>query len=487
MNTYGIRGGRHTRRFIITLAVILTISAGAFYTVSVPHPWQTALLRYTLFGVFLGVSFAMALYNMFLYAFVARERAYLLFAATCFAMLIRFSLHEEGILSLLLNPYPPYLGRVGISMVTVQASFGIWFAIETLRLKIPKNVGLFCSACLFISFIGPFLFDIPFYLFIGLVPLCLVVVTALRAPGVRANPYRLTLVAGISLFILWTLLGFTGIFNGMFIAGFFPWLFFFFTQIILLSVEFSEIRKRDRELSESNALLESLSRVKSEFFSNISHEIKTPLTVIATDIALAGKYVRRGESAEAIKLLDDATAEVMRTASFVTDALRFARDQEKADGMEVFDFGAMLKDTLAVFTPFARLNGNALTLDMDGNHTAGAGAFTIYGSADLLGSAVVNLLTNTNNHTKNGHIRVAVEVITSELRVSIQDNGTGIPPGLLPHVFERGATDGGGTGLGLAIVKSIISQHDGHIAIDSVYGEGTTVTFTLPRAEEATV
>ena len=63
--------------------------------------------------------------------------------------------------------------------------------------------------------------------------------------------------------------------------------------------------------------------------------------------------------------------------------------------------------------------------------------------------------------------------------VTVSDNGEGVKPELLPHIFERGVSDGG-TGLGLPICKEVIDAHNGKIFIESEYGMGTAVTFTLP-------
>lgn len=465
------------KRFVITMSVILLISAGAFWLISVPHPWQTELFRYALFGVFLGISFMLALYHLFLYAFVARERAYLLFAGTCVVMLLRFTLLDNGLISLLPVAYPAFLYPVCASLLTVHAAFGVWFSHEALQLPMGKVRGILYGVCFGISILGPFFISRPYYLVFGVVPIIMTVVAALKTPRVRGNPYRVAYVAGLAFFVLFTAIGVAEPFKDLFIVGVFPWLFFFLTQAVLLSVEFSETRQREREMAESNALLENLSRVKSEFFSNISHEIKTPLTVIATDVALTGRYIQRGEYDEALALLDNAQAEVLHTADFVTDALRFARNQEVSSTMERFDFGAVIKTTLAVFEPFARVRDNAL------QGTNGA-ALEVYGNADLLGSAMVNLLTNANNHTKGGVIRVEGAAHEGGVRVTVSDNGSGITEELLPSVFERGVTDGGGTGLGLAIVRSIIEQHGGGIWIESEYGAGTRVTFTLPGAKE---
>lgn len=85
-----------------------------------------------------------------------------------------------------------------------------------------------------------------------------------------------------------------------------------------------------------------------------------------------------------------------------------------------------------------------------------------------------------NNHGKNGTINVKWSAEKGVCRLTVCDNGSGISPELLPHVFERGVTDGNGTGLGLVIVKNVVKLHGGEVAIESEAGKGTAVTLMFP-------
>jgi signal transduction histidine kinase len=99
-----------------------------------------------------------------------------------------------------------------------------------------------------------------------------------------------------------------------------------------------------------------------------------------------------------------------------------------------------------------------------------------------------NLLGNAVKFTEKGRIRVEVTAGEREVRISVSDEGRGISPEHLPHLFERywqaragGAT---GAGLGLYIARGIIEAHGGRIWADSIPGKGTTISFTLARARE---
>jgi two-component system sensor histidine kinase VicK len=112
----------------------------------------------------------------------------------------------------------------------------------------------------------------------------------------------------------------------------------------------------------------------------------------------------------------------------------------------------------------------------------------ILGDRDRIEQVILNVIGNAVKYTpEGGRIRIKGSSENRRAVLSISDNGIGIPEEDLPRVFERfyrvdkaRSRDLGGTGLGLSIAKQIIEAHDGTIAIDSRYGEGTTVTITLP-------
>ena len=114
----------------------------------------------------------------------------------------------------------------------------------------------------------------------------------------------------------------------------------------------------------------------------------------------------------------------------------------------------------------------------------------VVGDKDRFQQVFWNLLANAIKFTpKKGRIHTVIKRVDSHVEISVSDTGQGIAPEFLPHIFERfyradrsrtGAT--GGSGLGLSIVKAIIQAHGGTIWAESIPGEGTRITFTLPLA-----
>ena len=215
-----------------------------------------------------------------------------------------------------------------------------------------------------------------------------------------------------------------------------------------------------------------------EMVGNISHEMKTPLTIIAADIQIAEQFMDDGNIIGAKELLREAWQETMQTANLVTDTLTFSRSRNELKPMEIFGSGAIIEATLAIFEPTVKKQGNTLVRDI----TKPA---QMYGNPDMLSVALVNLLLNANRHTSGSFIHVEWAMDGDNYRLTVRDNGSGIAPEMLPRVFERGVSGGNSTGLGLSIVKRVTELHGGNVHIESETGKGTAVTLTFPaRTEE---
>lgn len=113
----------------------------------------------------------------------------------------------------------------------------------------------------------------------------------------------------------------------------------------------------------------------------------------------------------------------------------------------------------------------------------------IVADRERIEQVVVNILSNAVKYTPaGGHVRLAACMVgTNRVRITVEDDGVGIPAADVPRLFERfyrvdkaRSRAAGGTGLGLAIAKEIVEQHEGKIALASEYGKGTTVTIVLP-------
>jgi len=241
---------------------------------------------------------------------------------------------------------------------------------------------------------------------------------------------------------------------------------------------------------------EELNRAKNEFLSIVSHELKTPLTVIRLHAqSLLRRERRRRGVATAEAGRPDLRDLIGRVAIIDEQAKRMARlveqlvDLTRGDALEfplqceIVDLVALTRHVVDQFRPLAP----------DGAFAFSSERSEILVSADpiRLEQVLQNLLGNALKYSpEGGEIRVALAVREIEVVCSIQDQGIGLPAAELPYVFDRfyrasnaTATQISGLGLGLYLSREIIHRHGGRIWAESTEGQGSTFSFSLPLAQ----
>jgi two-component system, OmpR family, phosphate regulon sensor histidine kinase PhoR len=230
--------------------------------------------------------------------------------------------------------------------------------------------------------------------------------------------------------------------------------------------------------------LKSLERVRRDFVANVSHELKTPITTIKGFLeTLKEGALKDPESAE--RFLDIVIRHTDRLAMIIEDLLILSRiEQETEKGGISLGESSVRKVLDAVANGYewqARDKGVGISVLCDENL---AGRI----NSRLLEQALSNMVDNAIKFSPTGTtVTLAAEEVDQELRISVQDQGCGIPKEHLTRVFERfyrvdkgRSRDRGGTGLGLAIAKHVINAHRGHIELRSSPGTGSTFTVHLP-------
>ena len=213
-----------------------------------------------------------------------------------------------------------------------------------------------------------------------------------------------------------------------------------------------------------------------EMVTNLSHDLKTPLTVVSVHVQQAAERYRAdgGDNAIITNSLRRGQDEIMRMARMTESALRIAAMQEIYTHMEALSIGELLTRSAETYRAVLLKKGNALDVNIP------ADLPEVIGNADQLTRVMDNLLTNAGAHTENGRVAVNAWSGDGYITAQLTDTGTGIESELLPVIFERGVSGSGGAGMGLPICKSIIEAHGGTIQIESKTGSGTAVTFTIP-------
>jgi signal transduction histidine kinase len=231
--------------------------------------------------------------------------------------------------------------------------------------------------------------------------------------------------------------------------------------------------------------LRETERLKSELLSIVSHEMRTPLTVIRENISLIMEGALGPVSADQREFIVSAVANCDRLRTMIDDLVDTAAIERGALTLLrrpfnlVALFDGLVREHRAVFSS----RQQTLVVDLPPLEN-----ILIFGDVDRIRQALTNLLSNALKSTHaGGEIRLRVRWLEREITVEVTDNGIGIAKGELGHIFERfvqlGRVHGPGlrgAGLGLSIVRHIVERHGGSIRVASELGRGSTFTVTLP-------
>jgi signal transduction histidine kinase len=237
--------------------------------------------------------------------------------------------------------------------------------------------------------------------------------------------------------------------------------------------------------------LRRLDHFRREGVSNLSHDLRSPLTATAAcletlEARWAGDAARDADR----ELVGVALRNTRNAARLVQSLGDLAQLDEPSFRLrsEVLDAGELLDDIALRFEQRAAQQGVVLCAE----HPEGAEPPVAALDIELFERAVANLVDNALKFCRRGdRVTLAARVAGAQVRISVADTGPGIPAADVPQLFDRfyqsrqsvaPATGAGGKGLGLAIVKRIAELHGGDVAVHSVHGAGTEVTLSLPRA-----
>ena len=226
-----------------------------------------------------------------------------------------------------------------------------------------------------------------------------------------------------------------------------------------------------------------LAAVQAEFVSAVSHEMKTPLSLIklASDTLANGRFDKADAVGEYGRMIN---VEAQHLTRLIDNVLCYARinDLTSSYDLEPVDVVELVQESIGRFQPRAREQGIEVQLQ------APPDPAMVNGDHLMLLHVFDNLVENAITHAGAGKwLGLAVTADGAKVNVEVADRGEGIPAADLPRVFEkfyrRKGTRQRGTGLGLAIVRRIVDDHGGRVDMASVVGRGTTVLVSLPLVE----
>ena len=224
----------------------------------------------------------------------------------------------------------------------------------------------------------------------------------------------------------------------------------------------------------------ALAAVQSEFVSAVSHEMKTPLSLIklASDTLANGRYADPRAIADYGRLMG---VEAQHLARLIDNVLCYARinDSSRPYDFEPLEIADVVQESVDRFRPQLRELGFDLQVNLPIDSPS------VSGDHHMLAQVFDNLIDNAAKHAVGGRsLGISVATVGRQVEVAFTDRGAGIPAEDLPRVFDKFYRRKGarprGAGLGLAIVRRIVEDHRGAVRIDSAAPGGTTVVLTLP-------
>jgi len=236
------------------------------------------------------------------------------------------------------------------------------------------------------------------------------------------------------------------------------------------------------EQVEARRKVEDLSRLKDEFLSIASHELRTPVTSIKGYTQLAKTLIRERDLETSEEYLDIALDQIDRMSRLILELLDVSRIETGRLEIrrEAIDWTTFVREL--VHRHHTAVTDRRFHVNIPDAHP------TVTGDRDRLEQVIGNLLENAVKYSPDGsEINVDVHERDGQVITSVCDRGIGIPPDEISQVSERfhrgrqvSSTNYGGLGLGLYITRQIVERHGGTIWVESKEGSGTTFSFSLP-------
>jgi PAS domain S-box-containing protein len=249
-----------------------------------------------------------------------------------------------------------------------------------------------------------------------------------------------------------------------------------------ITIGLASARAYEQERQRAEALAE-LDRAKTAFFSNVSHEFRTPLTLMLGPLDEVLPEASERLSPEHHELLVAARRNGIRLLKLVNTLLDFSRIEagRAQASYQPTDLSGFTTEIASAFESAMKIAGLRFSVECQPI------AEPVYVDRDMWEKIVLNLLSNAYKFTFTGEVALTLKPQDGAVELQVRDTGVGIPEEHLEHVFERfhriettEARTYEGTGIGLALVEELVRLHGGRVCVESAVGAGSTFTVTIP-------
>lgn len=448
-------------------------SIGKLREKSLIYDWVTIAAFFTMFIYFLGT---------YLHAKISVDQLY--FSLFCLATILYSASHGEKVIGNIFPsiPYGLFERIQSVSSILIGLFMLLYFfhALKPFARKKTVNILFIIGIILTGTALLPVQFNsylqniYSLYIFSVLIYIIIIQITAAMKRSIGAGYLIFSTITIFIYFIVGTMNVLTNL-ELYFLPPLFPFICLLMLSLFI-SHRFTDSFLKKEELS--NALMR-VDKMKDEFLAKTSHEFRTPLHGI---IAITQSMLDKDEPAVTTEQKEKASMIIgiaKRLSHLVNDILDFSKLKEGELKLVIVPVD-LFAVTLVVVETFTYIIDKDVKIE---NHIK-RGQFVL-GDEERLRQILYNLIDNAVKYTNHGKIEIFSHEHKDHLTIEVRDTGSGIPPENIATLFEpfqQFEHSIGGIGLGLSVTKELVNLQGGEITVQSVLGEGTTFSITLPKA-----
>lgn len=453
-----------------------------------------------------GVLWIMLLYHLLIFL-MNRDRAYLYYSAYVFGLSLSFFYLFEVDNLTMLSDFPGLSRMMPVLSIYVFSLFYALFLrsflhVDGWRPDLRRWMDLFVKTTVLVAAINSVLLLLPHpifplsnfvwiglpYSFIGLLGFCY-----LSWEYWRSGQGLVRFIAANNFFLLFGLLVSTAIFYG----GAFNWIpmrassfwgiLFWELTIILQLLSFAlSLSFKGLETERERTRLKEIDQLKSRFFAQISHEFRTPLTLILGPLKQLKAYVNQPKSREQVKVAETYAQKLLSMVNQILDLTQLEAGKMQLEP-QVFDLSQTAKVISYSFESIA--DERNIQIEFNSEKTP----WLVYLDQKKVEQILINLLSNALKYNRQDgeiHVRLSTKK-GQQLLIEVRDTGQGIPAADLPNIFQLYyqtkktkdyTVSVGSSGIGLAYVKELVELQNGRIEVQSELGKGSNFSVELPLA-----
>ncbi|VVC01635.1 Methanogenesis regulatory histidine kinase FilI [uncultured archaeon] len=248
------------------------------------------------------------------------------------------------------------------------------------------------------------------------------------------------------------------------------------TNFIAMEEDFTERKNAEDALFREQKRVEELSHAKDIFMQNITHELKTPLSVILGNISLLRDMAPKESAQDWTRLLDMEERNAIRLRRSIEQILQLGKLDSAELKKETVQLDKLLQDIYLEHLPIANMKGIDLNIALE--------KAEISADRELLRLALSNLVSNAVKFTEKGEVQISMKSLSDSVSVTVTDSGIGVSPENQAKLFQKffkADPNAPGSGIGLALSGTIFNKHGGKITVKSELGKGSAFEVVLPR------